>query len=234
MFSSVRPFPFRFVQSWLGAGLSLFAVTHSVAAFAKETPSTLFELAGAHPVAARLSQAVLVIIDAQRTYEKGPLALPGADSAVREIAVLLARARAFHVPIIHVLHEGTPGSGIFDPRDGSARPIAALTPAAGEPIVVKHLPNAFAGTTLEKALERIGRKDLIVVGFMTHMCVSSTVRAALDRGYRCTIVSGGCATRDLSDGHGGVVAAAVVQRVELAALADRFAVVVDGPADIGD
>ncbi len=61
---------------------------------------------------------------------------------------------------------------------------------------------------------------------MTHMCVSSTVRAALDFGYRCTVVAGACATRDLPDGAGGVVPAPVLHRAELAALSDRFATVV--------
>jgi nicotinamidase-related amidase len=67
---------------------------------------------------------------------------------------------------------------------------------------------------------------------MTHMCVSSTARAALDLGYGCTVVGNACATRDLPDGHGGVVSAAELHRVELAALRDRFAVVVDGAADL--
>jgi len=57
--------------------------------------------------------------------------------------------------------------------------------------------------------------------------VSSTVRAALDLGYRCTVVANAAATRDLPDGHGGVVDANSLHRMELAALADRFAIVVD-------
>lgn len=69
-------------------------------------------------------------------------------------------------------------------------------------------------------------KNEFVVGYMTHMCVSSTVRAALDRGYRTTVVANATATRDLPDGSGGAVSAQDVQRASLAALADRFAAVV--------
>lgn len=58
------------------------------------------------------------------------------------------------------------------------------------------------------------------------MCVSATVRAALDLGYRTTLVAAATATRDLPDPAGGVVTADALQRAELAALADRFAVVV--------
>jgi hypothetical protein len=57
---------------------------------------------------------------------------------------------------------------------------------------------------------------------MTHMCVSTTVRAALDLGYRCTVIATACATRDLPDGRGGVVPAGIVHRANLVALADRF------------
>ena len=61
---------------------------------------------------------------------------------------------------------------------------------------------------------------------MTHMCVSSTVRAAVDQGFGCTVVGGACATRDLPDGTGGAGAAVDLHRSELAARGDRFAVVV--------
>jgi hypothetical protein len=72
----------------------------------------------------------------------------------------------------------------------------------------------------------------VVGGFMTHMCVSSTVRAALDLGYGCTVVGNACATRDLLDCQGEVVSAAELHRAELAALGDRFAVVINVVADL--
>ncbi len=96
----------------------------------------------------------------------------------------------------------------------------------------KPLPNAFAQTDLAEKLEAAGRKQLIVTGFMTHMCVSSTVRAALDLGYRCTVVANACATRDLPDGKGGVIAASALHDAELAALADRFCTVVPDAASL--
>src|SRR3546814_7791052 len=74
---------------------------------------------------------------------------------------------------------------------------AKAAPAAGETVVEKGLPNAFAGTTLQAELDKIGRKKLILAGFQTHMCVSATARAALDLGYRSTVVASAAATRDL-------------------------------------
>lgn len=78
----------------------------------------------------------------------------------------------------------------------------------------------------------MGRKNLIIIGYMTHMCVSSTVRAAIDRGYRNTIVAKATATRDLPAPEGGIVSAQTLQSTSLAALADRFAAVVQSAQDI--
>ena len=78
-----------------------------------------------------------------------------------------------------------------------------------------------------EALQKAGRRALIVAGFATHMCVSATVRSALDHGYASTVVAAACATRDLPDPLGGQpVSAADLQRVALVELADRFATVV--------
>jgi hypothetical protein len=62
---------------------------------------------------------------------------------------------------------------------------------------------------------------------MTHMCVSATVRAALDRGLSSTVAMDATATRDLPDPlGGGDLPAGIVHRAALAAIADRFATVV--------
>ena len=100
--------------------------------------------------------------------------------------------------------------------------------------MTKGLPNAFAGTTLQAEVERLGRKQLILAGFQTHMCVSATARAALDLGYRATVVASASATRDLPGIAGGVVPAQVVHDAELAALADRFAIVAPTVDDVPD
>jgi hypothetical protein len=48
------------------------------------------------------------------------------------------------------------------------------------------------------------------------------VRAALDLGFRSTVVADACAARDLPS-PGGVIPARALHEAELAALADRFA-----------
>ncbi|MFC2969376.1 cysteine hydrolase family protein [Acidimangrovimonas pyrenivorans] len=196
-------------------------------------PKTLLQLAGAPPATTDLANAAVVLIDAQREYDSGSLPLAGIDVAVAGAGDLLDAARAAAVPVIHVLHHGRPGGAVFDPDRGFVLPIAGLEPAADEAVVVKALPNAFAGTDLQARLAALGTRNLILAGFMTHMCVSSTARAALDLGLACTIVADATATRDLPAAAGaGIVPAAQVQAAALAALADRFARIVPDAASL--
>lgn len=189
-----------------------------------DTPKTLLQMAGAPLDPSSLTKAALVIIDAQNEYRTGALPLPGVDAAVVEIAALLDRARAAGAPVVHVQHKGKPG-GAFDQDAEGGHIMREVAPACAETVVNKPLPNAFASTDLAEVLEKTGRKELIIAGFMTHMCVSSTARAALDLGYRSTVVAGACATRDLPAPDGGVIKAADLHRATLTALADRFAVI---------
>jgi nicotinamidase-related amidase len=186
--------------------------------------TTLLELSGADLAPATVATATLVLIDLQGEYLSGPIALPDAQAAIASASGLLEAARAAGAPVIHVAHAGRPG-GLFDRGAERGAIVPALTPRAGETVVEKGLPNAFAGTDLAAVLEAAGRRDVILAGFMTHMCVSSTARAAVDHGYRVTIDAPSCATRDLPDGAGGTIPAATVHRVALAELADRFAIV---------
>ncbi len=188
-------------------------------------PFTLRSAAGLPAEPAPLDSTVLVVIDAQLEYTTGRMPLVGVDAAVGVIEGLLTAARTAGSPVVHVLHEGRPG-GLFDPEAGGA-PIAAVAPGDGETVVHKTLPNAFAATDLDGVLTSIGVKALTIVGFMTHMCVSSTARSALDHGCDVTVVADACATRDLPGPNGSApVEADVVHRVALAELADRFATVV--------
>ena len=194
--------------------------------------ATLLQMSGADLTPNALSDSVLVLIDMQGEYRTGALPLPDVDSATAEAAALLERARAAGTPVVHVAHKGAAGS-VFD-LDGPGG--ALLDPVArrdGEAYVVKDKPNAFADTDLHDILQKTGRRKLIVVGFMTHMCVSSTVRAGFDLGYWSTVVANACATRGLPAPVGkDEISAGDLHRAALASLSDRFAIIVEDGAKI--
>jgi nicotinamidase-related amidase len=189
-------------------------------------------MAGANPAPATLTDATLVVIDAQNEYVTGKLPLDGVDQALARIAALLRAARAAGTPVIHIAQRGRAG-GLFDPGTANFAFAAPAMPAGGETVVEKPLPNSFAKTDLHERLQAIGRTSLVLTGFMTHMCVSATARSALDHGYATTVVADAVATRALPDPLGGSdLAAAQVHRAALAELADRFATIARA-ADLG-
>lgn len=188
------------------------------------TAKTLLQLAGADLNFPRLGDSCLVLIDLQNEYLAGPLALRGADAAIENAAGLLDRARTEGARVFHVVHHGRPG-GLFDRGATRGDIVPSVAPLADEPVIEKELPNAFAGTDLKARLDAAGHKNIVLAGFMTHMCVSSTARAALDFGFRTTIDAAACATRDLPDGRGGIIPAATVHDVALVELSDRFALI---------
>lgn len=197
-------------------------------------PKTLLELAGASRQPVLWDKAVLLLIDHQQEYAtNGGLPLDGIDAAVQEIVRLLAAARSAGAPVVHVQQMGRPGGPLFDPTGPRGAFMPEISPRSGEAVVQKTLPNGFAKTSLDDTLRQSGRSDLIVAGFMTHMCVSATVRSALDHGYRCAVVASACATRDLPDPLGnGVMPAAELHRFSLAALGDRFAIILPNASAI--
>jgi nicotinamidase-related amidase len=189
-------------------------------------PPSLLDIVKAPQTASPLAASALLLVDAQEEYRRGRLKLDGIEPAIAEAARLLGLARRAGLPVFHIVQHAGAGSPIFDPRGSMIEIFEELRPGSGERVVVKSLPNAFAKTDLHELIAATGRRELIIAGFMTHMCVSATARAATDLGYRNTVVAHATATRDLPDPLGGVIAAGTVKRAALAMLADRFAIVV--------
>lgn len=190
--------------------------------------TTLRELTGMPATPAPLSGSALIMIDLQNTYTNGVMALEGVEPAIDNAARLLDRARDAGIPVFHIQHdagEGTP----YDVRGESGAIVDRVAPKPGEAVIVKSVPSAFVGTDLDAQLRAAGATDLVLAGFMTHMCVNSTARSAFSAGFRPTVVADATATRALPvpGSTGGPVDAAALQAASLAALGDMFAVVVD-------
>lgn len=191
-----------------------------------DMPMTLLVMQQAPDHPSPLDRASLVVIDIQEEYRTGALPLANVDKAAAAAADVLALARLNGVPVFHVLHRVSGDAPIFNPSLPTYAEMPEIAAVDGEPIIVKTLPNAFAGTDLDAQLRATGRPEIIFVGMQTHMCISASARAALDLGYRSTVVADACATRDLPDGQGGKLEAEFVHRAALAELADAFATVV--------
>lgn len=165
-----------------------------------------------------MSQA-LVLIDLQNDYfPGGRMVLAGTDAAAAQAARLVAAFRQAGKPVIHIQHISTrAGATFFLPDTEGAQIHAAVAPAAGEDVIVKHFPSAFRNTPLKARLDALGVTEITFAGAMTQLCIDTSVRAAADLGFKCALAHDACATRDLTFGD-RTVAAADVQAAFMAAL----------------
>jgi len=187
--------------------------------------ATLRDIVGLDNTLPRLGETTLIMIDFQNTYRTGVMVLDGAEPALAAGARLLAAARAAGAPVVHVVNDGGEGTP-YDIRAEIGAISPEVAPAGGEPVVVKQVPNAFHGTDLEKTLRDLGAgPDLVLAGFMTHMCITFTAQGAFNLGYRPTVVAEATATRSLTAPDGSTVPAATLQTGSLTTIADLFGTV---------
>ncbi|MFF1336962.1 isochorismatase family protein [Streptomyces sp. NPDC058290] len=195
----------------------------STATTASAPSTTLREVIGLPGTLPRLAESALIMVDFQNTYRSGVMALEGAEEALAAGARLLAAARAAGAPVIHIVNDGGEGTP-YDIRAEIGAISAEVAPREGEAVVVKQFPNAFHATGLEKTLQQLGAgPDLVIAGFMTHLCVTFTAQGAFNLGYRPTVVAEATATRTLTAPDGTLIPAATLQAASLTTIADLFA-----------
>jgi len=159
----------------------------------------------------------LVVIDVQNEFSPaGALAVEGHAAASEEIVGRVEDARATGRPIAWVLHNNPSGER-FVPGSWGAELSPGLEPADGEPVFVKTVYGALTGTELGSWLEKKGADAVELVGFLTHMCVSTTAREALMRGLAVAIDAKATGTRAIESSVGSF-SADVIHRSALAQL----------------
>lgn len=197
------------------------------------------QIIGVSPSTASTKDSVLIIIDAQNEYIplspphshwhshsiryiNGQLATANIESTRNGFCTLLKKYREAKAPIIHITHSTPDGAPVFTPSTDLAKPFDELTPLDSEVLIKKNYPGAFTGTDLEEKIKETGKKQVVLVGYMAHVCVSTTARQAAERGLDVVVVKGAVGDRDIP----GVDAETLV-KVVLAELEDAFASVVE-------
>jgi nicotinamidase-related amidase len=89
-------------------------------------------------------------------------------------------------PLGRLLVRGERGHAIVD----------ELAPLEGEVVIDKPGFGAFYATDLELVLRTAAITSLTLVGVTTDICVHSTLREAVDRGFDCVTVGDACAAAD--------------------------------------
>ncbi|MFJ6611557.1 isochorismatase family protein [Streptomyces sp. NPDC091289] len=195
--------------------------TNTASGNVAEKTTTLRELNKLDETPATLTDATLILVDYQNTYTEGVMELDGWKPAVDNTAALLKRARAAGTPVIHIVDKG------YDLTSEAGQIIPAVKPVEGEPVVEKSVPNGFHGTNLADEVEKAGRKNVIIAGFMTNMCTLFTTQGAFINGNNPTVVADASATRPLPlKGNPNGIPAQQLHESALATVQDLYGVVV--------
>ncbi len=161
----------------------------------------------------------LLIIDIQNDYfPGGKMELVQPLEAAKKAYELLQCFREHGQHHVHIQHVATkPDATFLRPEGGGADIHNSVAHFVGEPLVIKHFPNAFRETNLLDLLRAEKTERVVITGMMTHMCVDATARAAADLGFQVIVAEDACATRNLKFGD-TVVPADHVHKAFLAAL----------------
>jgi nicotinamidase-related amidase len=169
----------------------------------------------------------LLVVDVQRffAHPRGRSYLPAAAAVIPRLLRLLRGWRRAGHPVAFTRHchlpDDPPGmlqrfwGSVLSCDDPDSHLIPQLRPAPAEPVLRKTTYDGFRGTGLEDWLRSAGRRQLLVVGLLTHLCVETTVRSAFVRGFEPLVAADATATvsgemhagslRAMAHGFAGVV-----------------------------
>jgi nicotinamidase/pyrazinamidase len=161
----------------------------------------------------------LVIVDVQRDFVGGNLAVPNAEQVVPVLEHYIGCFRKKGLPIF-ATRDWHPADHVsFHERGGiwpahcvagtqGAEFAPGLSLASGATVVSKGTSrdidaySAFEGTGFDETLRRAGIRRLFVGGLATDYCVLATVRDALDKGYRVFLLADAIRAVDRKPGDG--------------------------------
>jgi len=162
----------------------------------------------------------LLVVDAQNEFSAtGLRAVPNHDAALAAIHRHVAAARRDGRPLAWIRHHNRPDeSRAFVPGSWGAELSPGMGPQRGdsaERLFVKDVFGAFTTTGVEEWLRGLGVTAVLIVGFYAHMCVSTSAREALVRGFDVAVDPDATGARDLHDERLGRQSADDVRRTAL-------------------
>jgi nicotinamidase-related amidase len=177
----------------------------------------------------------LVVVDAQNEFSSGgKRAVPNHSAALAAIQRQVVRARQERRPIAWVRHYNKPDEApAFMPGTWGAEFSLGLGPKTGfgpEAVFEKKVYGVFTGTMIQEWLGIYGVQSVLIVGFFAHMCLSTSAREALSRGFHVSLDPEATGACDIEHESLGRQTADEVRRSALLQLANMGASVIDNLA----
>jgi len=162
----------------------------------------------------------LLVIDAQNEFSaKGQRATDRGAEALAQIQKRVQEARKQGLPIAWIRHFNLPHeTPAFVPGTWGSEFQPGMGPLFGSEKEIefhKSVYGTFTGTDIESWLREQGITSLVLTGFLTHACVSTTAREGIMRGYDVAVDPLGTATFALEHPELGSLTAAQVHAAAL-------------------
>jgi nicotinamidase-related amidase len=145
-----------------------------------------------HPHLLRRDQAVLVLVDVQ---ERLHAEMAGREEVASKLVKLAEAARVLSVPVIVTEHAVKAFGPTIEPVRTALASYAPLH---------KLVFSCFGSEEFRAKLESLGRKQVVVAGYETHVCVCQTALDAREAGYQVHLVRDASSSRSAADGAVGV------------------------------
>jgi nicotinamidase-related amidase len=127
--------------------------------------------------------------------------VPNHEEYLANVTSMVARARDKGLPIIFVVVGFRPGApeasaAMKERARGLVNAHPAIEPQEDDFVVVKRRVSAFTGSDLEVVLRAQNIGHMVLAGIATGGVVLSTLREAVDKDYKITVLSDLCADFD--------------------------------------
>ncbi|MES2789696.1 MAG: isochorismatase family protein [Planctomycetota bacterium] len=142
----------------------------------------------------------LLVVDMQVGFVTGVDAVPQNRDLLEATAILIGLARAAGVLVIFLQNDGPVGA-IDEPNQPGWS--LYFAPQPEEIVIRKSEDDGFMGTNLNDCLTISGIRTLAMCGLLSEMCLATTARSAMTRGYTVILPHDGHATYDVPPGPGG-------------------------------
>ena len=146
-----------------------------------------------------IERSALLVVDIQDSFKAIPSRWERRSSPRFEENVdrLIRAWREAGLPVIFFLHtDPDPG---FETDSPFFKLMDFLSPAPGEPVLLKNTRNAFTSTNLQEILKEKGVERLVITGISTEQCCETTTRVAADFGYDVDFVTEATMTFPIAD-----------------------------------
>ena len=169
----------------------------------------------------------LPLIDFQQEFGDPSWGERSNSTAEQRAKDLLDAWREADRPLVHIRHDSQEAKSPLQRTQSGFASKPKVAPNEDEHLVAKQVDSGFVGTNLQLWLEEHEYERLVLTGFTTDRCVSTTARMAENLGFRVIVVVDATATFEHETPAGRTVPADENHHIALAQLCGEFATVAD-------